>query len=588
MFASARSPYALVLILSAVLLHGVIASPCLVTAAERPNVVLIMTDDQGYGDLGVHGNPKLETPNLDRLARDSVRFESFYVCPVCSPTRASLMTGRYNYRTGVVDTYLGRSMMHTDEVTLAEMLRSAGYRTGIFGKWHLGDNYPLRPMDQGFDTSLVHRGGGISQPSDPPGNSYFDPILLENGRDVQTEGYCSDVFTSAAINFIKEAGDEPFFVYLPYNCPHSPLQVPEEDYRRYREMNLAHKEFPDFGQPLPGKADQEKTARVYGMVDNIDWNVGRLFSALDEGGVRENTIVIFLTDNGPQHPRYNAGMRGRKGSVYEGGIRVPFFFCWPAKLAPGMVDRIAAHIDVAPTLLAACDVVKPENVAFDGVNLMPLLEDASTACPDRHLFFQWHRGDEPQRYRACAVRTQHYKLVQPQGGGNRPLPESAAFELYDMREDPFEMRNIADERSDVVAKMRKAYDQWFDDVSSTRGYDPPRIFVGTPHENPVVLTPQDWRGPRAGWGPKDLGYWEIHVARAGRYRVTFRFDETPEAATVRLKVGQREWEEMAAAGASEVVFDDVELTEGDARLEAEVQRDSETVGVNYVDVDGPL
>jgi arylsulfatase A-like enzyme len=206
---------------------------------RRPNVVLIITDDQGYGDLGFHGNPKISTPNLDRLARQSVQFQSFYVSPVCAPTRASLMTGRYNYRTGVVDTYLGRSLMHPDETTLAEMLSSGGYRTGIFGKWHLGDNYPMRAIDQGFQTSLTLNGGGIGQPSDPVGGErYFDAILSRNGRWEKTKGYVSDVITDGAIEFIANNRSRPFFAYLAFNAPHTPLEVPAEKYAKYKEMNL--------------------------------------------------------------------------------------------------------------------------------------------------------------------------------------------------------------------------------------------------------------------------------------------------------------------------------------------------------------
>ena len=293
---------------------------------RRPNVLLVITDDQGYGDLGLHGNPKIRTPHLDGLARQGIEMEHFHVCPVCSPTRASLLTGRCNYRTGVVDTFLGRSLMHPEEVTLAEMLQGAGYRTGIFGKWHLGDNYPLRAIDQGFQEALVLRGGGIGQPSDPPGgDSYFDPVLQHNGKQEKTRGYCSDVFTDAALGFIERNRDRPFFAYLAFNAPHAPLQVPDSYYQLYKKMNLAPGDFPQVGHPLEGKMDPEQTARIYGMVSNIDDNVGRLLAKLDEWKLADSTLVVFLTDNGPQQPRFNAGLRGLKTSVYDGGIRVPCF-----------------------------------------------------------------------------------------------------------------------------------------------------------------------------------------------------------------------------------------------------------------------
>lgn len=310
------------------------------TAPARPNVLLIITDDQGYGDLGVHGNPKIRTPNLDRLARESVQFRSFYVSPVCSPTRASLMTGRYNYRTGVVDTYLGRSLMRAEEVTLAEILAAAGYRTGIFGKWHLGDNYPLRAMDQGFQESLVLNGGGIGQPSDPiGGESYFDPLLRRNGVLVKTKGYVSDVITDAALKFIGENRDRPFFAYLAFNAPHTPLEVPERYRDKYKQMGLSREGFPGVkevgGHPIPQNFDPETTAKIYGMVENIDDNLGRLLRGLDQFKLSDETVVIFLTDNGPQQPRYNAGMFQRKGSTHEGASVFRSSYAGPGVLMRG-------------------------------------------------------------------------------------------------------------------------------------------------------------------------------------------------------------------------------------------------------------
>jgi arylsulfatase A-like enzyme len=286
------------------------------------------------------------------------------------------LTGRYNYRTGVVDTYLGRSLMHPDEVTLAEMLATAGYRTGIYGKWHLGDNYPMRAIDQGFQEALTLNGGGIGQPSDPPGGeSYFDPILFARGKPQKIPGYVSDVITSGALEFIEQNRSRPFFTYVAFNAPHTPLEVPEKYYQTYRQMNLTLADFPSAGHPLPQDFDPEITARIYGMVENIDDNVGRLLQKLDELKLSENTIVIFLTDNGPQQPRYNAGMLQRKGSTHEGGIRVPCFLRWPGKFTPGRkVDRIAAHIDLAPTLLEISAVKKPAAVSFDGISLLPLLK----------------------------------------------------------------------------------------------------------------------------------------------------------------------------------------------------------------------
>ncbi|MEQ9070753.1 MAG: arylsulfatase, partial [Gimesia chilikensis] len=280
---------------------------------KQPNVILLLTDDQGYGDVGFHGNAQIRTPHMDELARQGMELTRFYCSPVCAPTRASLMTGRYYYRSGVVHTSRGGAKMYGEETTLAEMLQGAGYATGIFGKWHLGDNYPMRPQDQGFAESLVHRSGGIGQAPDKP-NSYFDPWLWKNGQREQGKGYCTDLFFDAALEFMDrqaQAG-KPFFVYLPTNAPHTPLEIADSYWKPYQEQGL-----------------DETTARVYGMVENLDKNLGRLMAHLDQTKLKENTILIFLGDNGPQQKRYTAGLRGRKSWVYEGGIRVPFVATWP-------------------------------------------------------------------------------------------------------------------------------------------------------------------------------------------------------------------------------------------------------------------
>lgn len=536
--------------------------------STRPNVVLIITDDQGYGDLGIHGNPKLHTPHLDQLASESVRFERFYVSPVCSPTRASLMTGRYNYRTGVVDTYLGRSLMHPDETTLAELLAANGYRTGIFGKWHLGDNYPLRAMDQGFQESLVLNGGGIGQPSDPVGGeSYFDPLLRRNGEWVKTKGYVSDVITDAALQFISENRQRPFFTYLAFNAPHTPLEVPAEKYAKYKALNLKAADFTAPGHPLPAGFDADTTAKIYGMVENIDDNVGRLLAKLDEFKLADNTVVIFLTDNGPQQPRYNAGMFQRKGTVYEGGIRVPFFVRAPGRFAAGRkVLEPAAHIDVVPTLLDVCGVKKPALVKFDGVSLLPLLKGERARLADRTLFTQWHRGDAPEIYRAFAARNRQYKLLQPAGQNDGAW--QPRFKLYDLERDPLETNDLAADRPEVVAQLKQAYAAWFKDVTGARDYtSPARIFLGATQENPVRLTRQDWRGPQASWDAQGLGHWEINVARAGKYEVAARLPKLNQAGTAHLVIGLVRLQQPLSAGATEVIFRDVRLPPGAARLE---------------------
>ncbi len=393
------------------------------------------------------------------------------------------MTGRYNYRTGVTDTYLGRSLMHPDETTLAEMLVRGGYRTGIFGKWHLGDNYPMRAMDKGFQESLVLNGGGLAQPGDPPDpvderGAYFNATLRHNGTWVKTKGYVSDVITDAAMQFIQQKSDRPFFVYLPFNCPHAPHQVPDEYRRYYQKKDFGPAQFPKQGHPMAAKRDPDDLARVYGMIENIDDNVGRLLAKLDELKLADNTIIVFFSDNGcQQHNGYNAGFRGWKGTPFEGGIHQFCFIRWPGQFQAGrQVDRIAAHIDLAPTLLDLCGVAKPEKVKFDGLSLAPLLRGRDVAWPERTLFFQWHRGDAPERYRAFAARSQDWKLVQPLGGGEK-WNGKTAFQLYDMAHDPLELHDLAAQHPDRVAELKAAYDAWFDDVTAARDFAvPSRIY----------------------------------------------------------------------------------------------------------------
>jgi len=529
-----------------------------VASRRMPNVILIITDDQGYGDLSCHGNPVLKTPNLDRLHAESTRFTRFHVCPVCSPTRACLMTGRYNYRTGVVDTYIGRSMMHPDEVTIAEAFSQHGYRTGIFGKWHLGDNYPMRAKDQGFQESLVHRGGGLSQPSDPPDSGYFDPVLSRNGTLQKCRGYCTDVFTDAALAFIEANRDRPFFAYLAMNAPHVPLEIDERYVAPYRTAGVG-----------------EGAARVYGMIANIDENAGRVMDLLAKRDIERDTIVIFMTDNGAtpaeNAERYNAGMRGWKGSVYEGGIRVPFFIRWPGVLEAGRdIYRIAAHIDVLPTLLALCGAPVPEEVRLDGRSLAPLLLGAGGDWPDRYLFSQWHRGDAPEPFRQCAALNQRYKLVDGK-------------ELYDLENDPAEARDIAPDYPRIVQEIRAAYEAWFEDVCSTRGFAPMRIHLGTPHENPTVLTRQDWRNTE-GWDKQHVGHWEVLVATEGEYDLLLQFPPAAEGSKARFRLGDTERSVPLTPGATSCAFESVPLQAGDGQLEAFLEQGGNREGVRYVDV----
>ena len=568
-----------------------------VAGAERgkpktqPNVIVILTDDQGFGELGATGNPVIRTPHIDRLAAQSVSLVNFHTMPVCSPTRACLTTGRYNYRTGVTDTFLGRSLMHPDETTLAEMLAAGGYRTGIFGKWHLGDNYPMRAMDRGFQESLVLNGGGLAQPGDPPDpaderGAYFNATLRHNGAWEKTQGYVSDVITEAAIQFIQQRSGQPFFVYLPFNCPHSPHQVPDKYRAHYQGQDFGRSGFPNAGHPMAAKQDPDVLARVYGMIENIDDNVGRLLAKLDELKLADNTIVVLFSDNGcQQHHGYNAGFRGWKGTPFEGGIHQFCFLRWPAQLAAGRkVDRIAAVIDLAPTLLDLCGVPKPQRVKFDGLSLAPLLRGQPVAWADRTLFFQWHRGDAPERFRAFAARSQDWKLVQPLGGAEK-WDGKTNFQLYDMAQDPLELHDLAAQQPERVAQLKAQYEAWFDDVTGARDYRvPSRMCLGAPQENPVLLTRQDWRGPAASWGPKGLGYWEVNVVTSASYDVKLRFEPLNADAEATLSCGSSSQRQTVKAGEAECVFAKVPLPLGPGRLEAGLVAGPTVRGVKYLEV----
>ncbi|WP_425421358.1 arylsulfatase [Phaeodactylibacter xiamenensis] len=544
---------------------------------ERPNIILILTDDQGHGDLGYHGNPLIHTPVLDSLARHSVRLTEFYVSPVCAPTRASLMTGRYGLRTGVYDTYAGGATMAAEEQTIAELLKTAGYRTGVFGKWHLGDNYPYRPNDQGFDEALVHAAGGLEQPGDRyenfsrKGQSYFNPLLEHNGKVVQAEGYCSDVFTDAAIDFVQTGGDQPFFLYLAFNAPHTPLEVPEEAYERYRDMPYPFDTFAiqgsnEFERMKP--KDIEAARKVYAMVSNIDENVGRLRQALKSAGVADNTLLIFLTDNGPQQIRYKSGFYGRKGSVYEGGIRVPSFWHFPKKFGnPRDVPGIAAHIDVLPTL-AELTGTTPE-ATLDGRSFLPALTaKVAAVAGGRTLFFQWQRG-YPRGFHNMAVRTDSFKLV----GKYRFEKAPDDFELFDLRTDPFETKDLSEQYPEVVQQLSERFLDWQAEMKVAPALlrDHP-VALHTPEGYPVRLNRNDWKGPATKlWdSPMGHGYWTVEVPESGSYDFELFFHEgLPGHGSLNLKVGTEQREVIVRDSITQrFSFDDLLLRAGQYRLDA--------------------
>ena len=543
---------------------------------KPPNIIVIITDDQGYGDLGVTGNTVLDTPHLDRLANESVSFERYYVSPVCTPTRASVMTGRYAQRTGAVDTWKGRSIMRAEEVTLAEALRGGGYATGIFGKWHLGDCYPFRAMDQGFDYSIVHRGGGLGQPSEPIENNrrYTDPILFRNGEQVQTQGYCTDVYFDEAIRFIEKQAeqDKPFFTYIATNAPHGPYHdVPEDLYQKYKGKDLS----PIL---LGNEKDADTVARVFAMVENIDQNIGRLMADLQRLQIDDNTLVLFTLDNGPNTRRYVGQMRGMKTEVHDGGVRSPLFLHWPAELKDGRrVKQTAAHIDVMPTLLDAAGVEAPEGVILDGRSLMPLMQGEDADWPNRTLVLQAHRGTSSKPFHHVMVLRDQWKLVRP-SGFHTPTPEGdTSFELYDIDADPMEQNDLSESKPNVMHELQAAYRDWHKDVVPET-FVPARIIVGTEHEPTTTLTRQDWH-PVGGTGWGVNGNWLVHAEQAHHSRVKLLLRERVERdQSVVLKVGDKTFNAIIKRGESSVVLPDVSAPAGDFEIQATLGTADQTFG----------
>ncbi len=539
--------------------------------ARQPNVILVMTDDQGYGDLSCHGNPDFKTPNLDRLHGESVRFTDFHVDPTCAPTRAALITGRYSLSTGVWHTIAGRSFLHPEEVTLANVLKGGGYRTGMFGKWHLGDNYPCRPHDRGFDTAVYHGGGGVGQTPDLWGNDYFDDRYFRNGKPTQYQGYCTDVFFNEAMSFMRNSkarstgsGEpKPFFCYLLPNAPHGPFFVADK-----------------YSKPFRDRGFSTNRANFYGMLVNIDENMGRLENFLRKEGLRENTIVIFMTDNGTAGPWYpkegkdhTAGLRGIKGSIYEGGHRVPFFVRWPAgKIGGGRdVKKLAAHIDVLPTLAELCGVERKSGPELHGRSLVPLLRDAKAEWKRRSLVVNNQRIAEPQKYKDFVVMSRVWRLV-------------GKDELYNLKSDRAQMKNVAAENPMIVSNLMKVYEDWWEQTSGRASSVVP-IMVGADEDNPCWLTAHDWHAMKIPWhqevvaeAPAFNSHWEIDVAKAGNYRITLMERPTEadfpiNATRATLRVGGKTLSKIIEKGATEVSFD-VKLNAGRSQLQSTIVDDS--------------
>ncbi|MBL8175266.1 MAG: arylsulfatase [Bryobacterales bacterium] len=543
----------------------------------RPNIVLILTDDQGWWDIAAHGNRFVRTPHMDRLAAEGVSFERFYVCPVCAPTRAELMTGRYYLRTGVYNTRFGGDTLDARETTLPQVLQRAGYRTGIFGKWHLGRYAAQHPIHRGFDETLIFTQGHTER--------YFYPDQLEHNRKpIAARGYVTDVLTDAAIQFVKQSGGRPFFLYLPYNAPHSPNYVPSRYTERYMKM----------GVPIGD-------AEIYGMVERVDENIGRLLEVLDKEGLRGNTIVLFLSDNGGVSRHYRAHLRGAKASVFEGGVRAPLFVRWPGRLRPGTkVEPMVKVFDIFPTLCDLLGIPLPEGLALDGKSVRALLETGLGSSPHPFLCHYWDRF-RPGKTQGWSICEPRFKLVGEQ--------------LFDLANDPSEKSDVSRQYPEDKRRLRARFDAWFDDVTQGKTFEPPAIEVGRHDENPVDLEPSwarlngthtTWASPGdeettpasplpgrhapstvnytfAGYEwdsidswrtPGETVHWNIDVVRAGRYEVTLSYgcDPADAGGRFRIRAGSASIETVVHPTAGRALFEKhvcgvLRLAKGPAKLE---------------------
>ena len=431
------------------------AAPTKPITGAQPNIIFILTDDQGYGDISAHGNPILKTPHLDRLRADGVRFTDFHVSPTCSPTRSALFTGRHEFKNGITHTILERERMTLAATTLPQVLQSAGYTTGIFGKWHLGDEAEYRPESRGFDEVYIHGGGGIGQTfpgscGDAPGNTYFDPALLHNGKFEKTRGYCTDLFYGQATQWIdvQRRAKKPFFAYIPSNTPHGPYIARPEDRALYE-----------------GKGLEPATENFFGMIHNIDQNIGRLLAKLDEWGIAQNTLVIFMNDNGGTAgvKVFNADMRGQKGSAWLGGTRASSFWRWPGTLQAADCSVLSAHIDFFPTIAAIAGAKIPSAVAqsqIEGRSLVPVLQNPAAKLPDRYQFThfgRWPKLGDPNeaKFKVASVRNTRWAMVSENGG------RTPNWQLFDLSVDYAQKNNVIAQHPEVAKELSAAFDQWW-------------------------------------------------------------------------------------------------------------------------------
>jgi len=495
---------------------------------KKPNVILVMTDDQGFGDICANGSPYLKTPNLDQLYKESTRLTNFHTDPSCSPTRAALLTGQYSARSGVWHTIGGRAMLDQRKTTMADVFKFNGYKTAIFGKWHLGESYPFRPQDRGFEESVIFAGGGVGSSSDYWGNDYFDDTYLHNGKPQKYEGYCDKVWFDEAISFIRQNRQQPFFCYLPTNVPHAPLSV--------------DKKYSDPYRGISGISD--RLANYYGMIAEFDEQLGRLMKEIRELGLEENTILVFMSDNGPcpwfggvkinndgfLEEGYSAGMRGGKIWGYDNAHRVPCFIRWPGGgIQPGKdMNDLSAHFDLLPTFIDACALKNPVKENFDGISLLPILTAKKMKDPPRTIIVQNQRVDFPVKYKEYQVLTDRWRLIsnylkelEDMEEFNKGITAAQAplfftkkdqYELYDILDDPGQKNNVAEKFPEIVKQLNQNYENWWASVSiDFDQYND--IIIGSVKADHALLDGQSLHVKGK------LQVWAIEVERDGKYKI---------------------------------------------------------------------
>ncbi len=558
---------------------------------SKPNVIIVITDDQGYGDLGHTGNPIIQTPAIDKFSTESVNLTNYHVGTTCAPTRAGLLTGRNCNRNGVWHTIMGASMLNGEEVTLADVFNKNGYETGMFGKWHLGDNHPFLPHDRGFDEAFYHGGGGIGQTPDYWNNDYFDDTYFRNGIPEKKTGYCTDVWFDEAIKFIENKKDDPFLCYLSLNAPHGPLNVPEDYYNRYKSEEI-----------------NDKQKRFYGMITNIDDNFSKLIQKLDVLGISDNTMVIFTTDNGTAGGGYNAGMRGRKGSEYDGGHRVPFIIKWPEGGLVGgkKLSALTAHVDILPTITKLTGQEFTATKTMDGADISSYLLGKSGA-PERFLVTDTQRVPWPIKGKNSCVMQGDWRLVK----GN---------ELYNISQDPGQKTNIADQNPEKVEEMNAFYERWWEDVIKETKFSVielgrDAVDVITCHDARTAGAYPAWNQQQIRKGnPMKLGKFSVDFVKEGKYKFSLRrwpvesglalgseiLDEIPATLTKNgringkamafkkayLKIGEQEYS-VPVNNRDQAAIIEVDVKKGETELSAYFDMDDgEQTNAFYVYVEG--